>query len=158
MGILKKLIGLFFLILIFFLLLKSKALLSVLNNITLGPTKTPTQVGIGYSSEAVSIGFFKVTGTNSSFGAATIAQNGKVLILTTENIQIPTGNWAFWLSNTSTITDETKYIDFGTITTPYSFKEYKVEVKGNIDLVTFKYLMMINPETFDIYALSVLHK
>lgn len=158
MGILKKLIGLFFLILIFFLLLKSKTLLSMLNNFTLGPTKTPTQIGIGYSTEAVSIGVFKATGTNSSFGAATISQNGRDLILTIENIKAFEGNWAFWLSNTPTITNETKYIDFGPVTAPYSFKEYKVEVKGSVDLTAFRYLMIINPETFDIYAVSVLHK
>ena len=158
MGILKKLIGLFFLILIFFLLLKSKALLSVLNSIALGPTKTPTQIGTGYASENTVIGMFRDTSTNKAFGAATVTKNDGILALTAENLKIPAGNWVFWLSDTPIITNETKYIDFGHITAPYSFKEYKVGIKASIDLSVYKYLMIINPDTFDIYAIAVLHK
>ncbi len=163
MGMFKKLIGLILLVAIFFILINSKGLISFLNTIALGPVKTPIQVGTQYSTRGEStVGIFKIQnpqGVTKVFGAATLSKVDAQLSLTIEQVTVPTGRrWSFWLSDTPTVSDATNYVDFGQIAAPDSYKEYRVGVPANLSLSVYKYLMIIDPATFEVYAIATLIK
>ncbi len=163
MGMFKKLIGLILLVVIFFFLINSKGMLSFLNTIALGPTKTPIQVGSLYSARGESVvGTFKIQnpqGVNKVFGAATVSKVDNQLVLIAEHIALPIERpWSFWLSNTPTISNATNYVDFGKVTPPYSYKEYLVGVETGLNLSVYKYLMILDPISFEVYAVATLIK
>lgn len=171
MGILRKLIGLFFLVIIFFIILKSGTILPRISNWVIGPEKTPFQIGTSYINE-----IYKAPGYGGSnvmyqakyaalnpgyprtMRAATVAKTGSKITLTVEGVAVPVGTpWAFWLANTPDITDKTKYINFGRIAEPYTFREYPTSI-GNtkVDLIEYKHLMIVNTQTYQLYSLWTL--
>lgn len=177
MGILRKLIGLFFLIILIFIILKWKIILQMINNVIIGYDTTPFQIGNSYIDEIGqlpnydgSIGSYKIgthkggftssnpANTQKIFSAATVTRIDNALILTIENMQVPASStYALWLSNTPTVSNDTRYIDFGDIKPPYSIREYRVDMPTQkINLNTYKHLLMINPKTYAVYASAVL--
>ncbi|MEN9604931.1 MAG: hypothetical protein RJB39_616 [Candidatus Parcubacteria bacterium] len=174
MGILRKLIGLFFLVIIFFIILKSKSILPRMSNWVIGPEQTPFQIGTsyideiykapGYGGEGDAMYAAKtaslVQGWPRSMRAVTVSKTGSKITISVEGVAVPTGlPLAFWLSDTPDITNKTKYINFGKIVGPYTFREYAANVgKVQVDLKTYKYLMVVNTETYVLYSLWTLNQ
>lgn len=162
MGIFKKLIGLLLIVIIFLLLINMSSIARGLNTIVLGPVKSPTQLGSFYATNGASVsGIFEILnpqGVNKTFGGVTLSKTGTMVTLVTENIVIPQGNWALWLTDTPNISGQTNYVDFGSITKPLDYKEYSVGVPESFVVGSYRYIMIINPENYTIFAVAVLKK
>lgn len=172
MGILRKLIGLFFLVIIFFIILKSKVILPRISNWVIGPEKTPFQIGASYTEQVYKLSPSYAGSGNDyqvkygtlnqgyprTMRGVTVSKTINRITLTTEGVAVPVNvPWVLWLSNTPTITDATKYLNFGKIIEPYTFHEYYTDIgKAKIDLIEYKYLMVVNPQTYQLYSLWTL--
>lgn len=172
MGIFRKLIGLFFLVILFFIILKSKTILPRISNWMVGPEKTPFQIGSSYIEEiyklpsytgetslAYQSRFATFTSGQRAVRAITVSRVDTRVTLTVEDVAVPIGTpWVFWLSNTPDITNKTRYIDFGKISEPYTFHEYYTNTgQTKIDLAQYKYVLIVDPKTYQVYSLWTLN-
>jgi len=94
-------------------------------------------------------------------GSVTLSQSGPRLSMVTENVNVPTemkGVYHFWLTNTKGVSTSTVYIDFGALR--YSGRQMYVHNLGTtsaeFSFKTYRYLKIINPADFTIFAESVL--
>lgn len=94
-------------------------------------------------------------------GLVTFSLSGPRLSMVTENVTIPVemqGKYHFWLTNTKDISSSTTYIDFGTVR--YSGRQMYIHNLGTsseeFSFATYKYLKIIYPTDFTIFAESVL--
>lgn len=162
MGILKKLIGLFLIVVMLLLLVNLPSVVSSVGNIAIGPVKTPIQVGSTYLTPGNPVfGTFVIRnpqGVNKTFGKVGITQIDSVLSLTTENMVVPQGNWSLWLADTPNVSNQTNYVDFGYITPSYTYKGYSVVVPENFNLGSYRYLMIVNSQDYNVFAIAQLKK
>ncbi len=94
-------------------------------------------------------------------GTVSISQSGPRLSMVTENVNIPTemkGVYHFWLTNTKGVSSSTVYIDFGPLR--YGGRQMYIHNLGTtsreFSFTTYRYLKIINPTDFTIFAESVL--
>lgn len=162
MGIIKKIIGLFILVIIVLLVVNLPSVVSSMSNIALGPVKSPVQLGSLYATYGSSLnGIFVIQnaqGVNRAFGNITVTQVENVVSVVTENIVTPQGSWNLWLADTPTISNQTNYIDFGAMTKTFDYKTHSVKVPENININTYKYAMIVNPADYTVFAISALKK
>lgn len=186
MEIIKKIIGLIIIIAIVFVLINSRKFLPSINNLALGNSKvlTPFQIGTSYvdqieqmspkvnssyreHSSALGYGSFSNAYTyngskrNSQVkGVVTIEKIQGQLHLSVENIQAPAkSNMRYWLTNRPNISDQTEYVDFGKVESTSGVLTYTVNLhNADIDMTVFKYLMIVDPQTYTVYSVAVLGK
>ncbi len=94
-----------------------------------------------------------------SRGTITVEKIDTLLALSTENVSVssPSQKIHIWLTNKPTITDTTKFIDFGVLKNG-GIQSYTVNLASNISLTEYKHVMIINTETYEIYGQSVLSR
>ncbi len=175
----KKIIGLVLLCVIFFFAIKALTQLSTLSSLFIGPSKSPFQVGIGYVNQvnqvypnanqntALNSNLTYGNGTSynrSGFGVnlgksilskITLEKSYGKLILSVENGN-PITELNIWLTNTPDITNQTEYIDFGTLLKGGGIKSYTVDMKGgDISLAEYKYVLIVDKD-YKIYGKVIL--
>lgn len=162
MGIIKKIIALFILAIIVLLIVNLPSVVSSMSNIALGPVKSPVQLGSIYATYGNSLsGIFVIQnaqGINKTFGTITSTQVENTISVITESTIVPDGSWNLWLADTPTISNQTNYIDFGSITKTFDYKTHSVKVPENIHINTYKYAMIVNPANYTVFAISALKK
>ena len=162
MGIFKKLIGLLLVVVIFLILINLSPIISSLSTVALGPVKSPVQLGSLYATYGTSVsGIFVIAnpqGVNKTFGGVTLTKVDTMISLLTENIVIPQGVWSFWLTDTPNISSQTNYVDFGPVSKPFSYKEHKVGVPEGFNIGSYRYLMIVNPKDYTVFAVATLKK
>lgn len=97
---------------------------------------------------------------NKNQGKITVQKIGSILSLTTEYVLVNSSDpdIHIWLTNKSTVSDTTKFIDFGS-TRSGSFQSYMVDLgPTNISMTEYKHVMIINTKTLEIYGQAVLGK
>lgn len=183
MNIIGKIIGLIAFVLMILLIVNYKTLLPYFDNIALGGgSLSPAQIGASYVDQANTLSpYNSMTGgdgarrsgftygeylaaqqsgkSNGPRGTITVQKIDNLLVLTTENIRIPPSNQKIhiWLTNKSTITDTTKFINFGPVKNNDD-QSYTVNLGDDISLTEYKHVMIINIEDYTIYGQSVLSK
>lgn len=172
MGIIRKIIALFFLVILFFVIVQSKTLLTRISNWMIGPEKTPFQIGSSYIEEIYKLPSYTGDGDGTyqsrfaslnpgyprTMRAATVSKTGSTVSLIVEGVAVPVAMpLAFWLANTPDVTNKTKYVNFGKIVEPYTFREYPTSI-GNtsVDLAVYRYLMLVNTQTYQPYSVWTL--
>lgn len=180
MAVVKKIIGLMIVIGIILLLVNAKKILPSLNNLALGggTNKTPFQIGTsyveqiekmapqvnygtGYTPATTGYGFFNSSSRAAGNNArATVAKSNGQIVISVENIQTNSNIPLYmWLTNTSTISGQTEYVDFGQIRNTLGVQSYVVNLNGgDIDLSVYKYLLLVDPTTNKLYGVATLTK
>lgn len=183
MDLIKKIIGLVLFIGIIFLLINARKILPAISNFSVGSGKVPTpfqlgttyvdqiesmtpkmNYGAGYTGAAIGYGSFQGGSTAPAKGVkqgrATLEKNNGQLVLYVENITVTTATPVhFWLANTSTISNQTEYVDFGQLRTGTGIQSYGVGLNsGDLDLSVYRYLMIVDPGTFTLYGVVTLGK
>lgn len=175
----KKIIGLVLICVIFFLTIKALVLLPSLNNLVIGPNKSPFQVGTEYVDQINKIYPYAKQNTsynsNISYGTGisyepsgfgtitrgsilskiTLEKSYGKLILSVENGN-PNTNLNIWLTNSPNITNQTEYIDFGPLYKSVGVKSYVVDMKGgDISLAEYNNILIVD-KSYKIYGRVVL--
>lgn len=95
-----------------------------------------------------------------SQGKMTVEKIGSLLVLTTEHVTVSSPNQKvhIWLTNKNTITDTTKFIDFGVFKNG-TIETYKIDLgPTNISMTEYKHVMIIDTESLTIYGQAILGK
>ncbi|MES2985617.1 MAG: hypothetical protein V4686_00645 [Patescibacteria group bacterium] len=186
MNVLGKIIAVIAFVLIILILVNYRSILPLFDNLAFGGgSKTPFQISASYIEQANQLSpYSNMTGTSSTAvtygdfleqqrsaknpakttivkrGSITVIKQDALLTLTTENLKLPNSNPKvhIWLTNTPTITDDTRYIDFGLMRSGSPQTYSKTLGDPNVSLVEYKHVMIIDTTTYAIYAQSVLSK
>lgn len=175
----KKFIGLILVCVIFYLAIKAVVFLPTLNNLVIGPNKSPFQVGTEYVDEVNKIYPYGTENThynsNVRYGGGTNYNNSGLggtlgksilskitleksfgkLILSVENGN-PTADLSIWLTTTPDITNQTQYIDFGPLYKSAGVKQYVVDMKGgDISLSDYNHVLIVD-KNYKVYGRVIL--
>jgi hypothetical protein len=159
---------------IFFLAIKAVVFLPKLNNLVIGPNKSPFQVGTEYADQVNQIYVYgnKKTYFNSNikYGSGvnynsgdfskvtraailskvTLEKSYGKLILFIENGN-PSTDLNIWLTNTPDITNQTQYINFGPLYKSVGVKQYVVDMKGgDLSLSEYDNVLVVD-KTYKVY-------
>lgn len=175
----KKFIGLILICVIFYLAIKAVIFLPTLNNLVMGPNKSPFQVGTEYVDQVNKIYQYGNENThydsNIRYGGAVSGSAGGLGIVTKASIlskvtleklygklilSIENGNpntdLNIWLTNTSDITSQTRYIDFGPLYKNVGIKQYVVDMKGgDVSLFEYKNVLVLD-KNYKVYHRVIL--
>ncbi len=162
----KKVIGFILVLVIFYLAIKALVFLPSLSNLAIGPNKSPFQVGADYIDQVntiypynnqgrakkISTVYNSDTNTNIVRKVTLEKLNGK-LILSVEAAN-PRNELNIWLTNTSEVTSETEYIDFGTLLKNEAITQYTIDMKGkDISFAEYKYVLLVDVKAgYQMYA------
>lgn len=153
----KKIIGLVLIFFIFFFAVKAITFLPSINNLVIGPNKSPFQIGTDYIDQINKTypyqnhGSLKTSPTKYShnrktsiFSKITLEKLNGRLILSIENAN-PSTNLNIWLTDTADITSKTAYIDFGLLHKDVSTRQYVVDMKGgDISLDQYNNVLIVD--------------
>lgn len=159
----KKLIGLVLILVIFFLAIKALVLLPTFTNLIIGDNKSPFQIGTDYVNQVNQV--YPTYNTNAQYrydnstdsryvGRITLEKIDGKLILSVESSNVaPNQKLNIWLTNNSQVTNQTEYIDFGTLYKDGSIRQYVVDMKGgDISFDKYKYILLVD-EKYNVYKI-----
>lgn len=161
------------------LVINARKILPSINNFAIGSGKIKSPLDIGtsyvdqiekmspkisgassYNGSAIGYGSFqqKINNVGTTKNRATLEKNNGKLMLYAENIQTdPNLKLSFWLANTTTFSNQTEYVDFGPIKSGSGTQTYSIDLHGgDLDISVYKYLMIVDPKTYQIYAVASL--
>lgn len=186
MNVLGKIIAIIAFVFIILIIVNYKTILPYFDNIAIGGgAASPFQIGASYVDQANKLSPYNAgggIGTSAPTTAVTygsylanqqgtgkkVVSRGKItvekidsqLVLTTENVSVqnPNPKIHIWLTNKPTITDTTKFIDFGVMRNggiqTYTLNLGPVE----LSLTEYKHVMIIDEQSHTIYGQSTLSK
>ena len=162
----KKVIGLVMMLLIVYIAFKSLVFLPSLTNLIIGPNKSPFQIGTDYVEQMNAV--YPYNGQNTVQNKNIVLQNsqtktkivGKItleklngnLILTVESANPGRDDLSIWLTDTSEVTNDTNFVDFGKLLKSSSIRQYFVDMKGSdLSFERYKNILIVD-SNYQVYA------